>query len=175
MSWIAFAIILLVFGFLLLLARAVKVGALLLLAGLLIVAVIAANMSAAQQARATQAAAVAATTASAGQTIAIVAIILLIIVVLALLGLVGYLYLRLRRAEAQRGRWAPGPNALWRREGDAFPAPAADPWQALQGLITLEVLRCLREMRQPPTGALREEDNLPVLWEGTNEKEWWNW
>lgn len=175
MSWITIALIAIVLGVLLLLARAVKAGALLLLAGLLIIAVITANISAAQQARATQAAAVAATTASAGLTAATVAIILLILVVLVLLVLAGYLYLRLRRVEAQRGRWAPGPNALWRRGGDSFPAPATDPWQALQGLITLEVLRCLREMRQPPAGALREEDNLPVLWEGANEKEWWNW
>jgi hypothetical protein len=174
MSWIAFAIILLVFGFLLLLVRAVKAGALLLLAGLVIVAVITANITAAQQARATQAAAVAATTASAGQTAATVAIILLIFVVLALLIVAGYLYIRLRRAEARQGRWAPGPNALWRREGESFPAPAADPWQALQGLITLEVLRYLRELRQPPAGAIREEESLPVLWEG-NEKEWWHW
>jgi len=173
MSWIAFAIILLVFGFLLLLVRAVKAGALLLLAGLVIVAVITANISAAQQARATQAVAVAATTASAGQTAATVAIILLIFVVLALLIVAGYLYIRLRRAETRQGRWAPGPNALWRREGD--PAAPADPWQVLQGLITLEVLRYLRDLRQPPAGALREEESLPVLWEGANEKEWWHW
>jgi len=172
-SWIAFALIAIVLGVLLLLVRAVKAGALLLLAGLLIVAVITANISAAQQARATQAVAVAATTASAGQTIAIVAIILLILVVLALLALAGYLYLRLRRAEARQGRWAPGPNALWRREGD--PAALADPWQALQGLITLEVLRYLRELRQPLAGAPREEENLPAVFGGADEKEWWNW
>lgn len=136
------------------------IGVFLLAAG--VIAGLIASVASAEQARATQAAASAAAVASTSQALATVAIVLLVIAVLALLVLVGYLYLRLRRAEVQRGRWAPGPNALWRRAGEE-----PDFSQALQGLVTLEILRALRDLRHPPP-TIQEQNALALF-----EDDWW--
>lgn len=91
-SWFAAAIIAVILGVLLIASRVLaKVGAFLLVAGLVVVAALVAVASA-HQARATQAAATAAAVASGGQTLATAAIVFLV-VVLALAGLAGYLYL----------------------------------------------------------------------------------
>ncbi len=138
------------------------IGVFLLAAGV-IAGLIALSVASAEQARATQAAASAAAVASTSQALATVAIVLLVIAVLALLVLAGYLYLRLRRAEdVQRGRWAPGPNALWRRAGEE-----PDFSQALQGLVTLEILRALRDLRHPPP-TIQEQNALALF-----EDDWW--
>ena len=137
------------------------IGVFLLAAGV-IAGLIALSVASAEQARATQAAASAAAVASTSQALATVAIVLLVIAVLALLVLVGYLYLRLRRAEVQRGRWAPGPSALWRRAGEE-----PDFSQALQGLVTLEILRALRDLRHPPP-TIQEQNALALF-----EDDWW--
>ncbi|HHS96651.1 MAG TPA: hypothetical protein ENK08_01930 [Chloroflexi bacterium] len=79
-----------------------------------------------QQSKATAATATAATVATAGQAASGVAVtvlaVLLVIVILGGGGVVGYLYLRLRRAE-RRGRWLPDPNARWGRAGEMPPVP----------------------------------------------------
>lgn len=182
-AWFAAAIVAVVLGVLLIASRVLaKVGALLLVAGLVVVAALVAVASA-QQARATQVAATAAAVASGGQTMATVAIVFLVVVVLALAGLTGYLYLRLRRAES-RPRWAPGPNALWRRIGEEPPAAfgGGDLAQALQNLILLETLRTLRDLRQPsalpaqeerphPQGQRAEVENVLALFD--EDADWW--
>ena len=79
-----------------------------------------------QQSRATATAATAAAVATTGQTVNSVAVtvlaVLLLLAVLVGAGVIGYLYLRLRRAERQ-GRWLPGPNARWGRAGEMPPGP----------------------------------------------------
>jgi hypothetical protein len=78
------------------------------------------------QSRATAATATAAAVATTGQAVSSVAVtvlaVLLLIAVLGGGGVIGYLYLRLRRAERQ-GRWLPGPNARWGRAGEMPSVP----------------------------------------------------
>jgi hypothetical protein len=116
-----------------------------------------------QQAQATQQAVTAATLASAGQTTSSVGItILAVLLVLLLLGAGGVILVqrvKLRRIEQEMPRWReypppftrphenawlPGPNAHWQR---AQPNSGDPLGQMLQGLLQLELLRALREMR----------------------------
>ena len=127
-DWLVLGILAVVGGILLIRVLQ-RIGLVLILIGVLILAGVL-GLALLRQSAATQTAAAAATVASAGQTVNGVAVtvlaVLLLLAVLAGAGVIGYLYLRLRRAE-RRGRWLPGPNAYWGRAGEMQP-PA--PWWA---------------------------------------------
>lgn len=79
------------------------------------------------QASANRQIAEAAKTTSLGLSLSLLIIGALVIALLAALGVVGYLWLRLRLTERHpHDTWQPGPNALWRRKQTPLP-PAAQP------------------------------------------------
>lgn len=154
-----------------------KLGKFFLAAGFIIVLAFLAAASA-MQASATRAAATAAAVASGGQTLATIALVVLSIAVLFLLAAVWYLYLRLRQAE-RRPRWAPGPNAYWRRAGEEIPAPSsaqapADPHLLLlqQILYELHALRGLQSPSGPLSLPQKEDENVRTLFR-LDEEQWW--
>jgi hypothetical protein len=123
---VAVALAAVLFG--LILARVGRtLGTLLLVLGLVALAGLL-TLALFRQSRATAAAATAAAVATTGQAVSSVTVtlltMLLVVAVLSGGGMIGYLYLRLRRAE-RRGRWLPGPNARWGRAGEM---PSASWW-----------------------------------------------
>lgn len=118
-----------------------------------------------QQATATRQVATAATVSAAGQTansvaVTVLALVLSVTLLLAL-GMSGYLWLRLRRAERHApaaGQWLPGPHAQWGRE---TAPPGAGLEQTLSALVQLELLRTLRSWRG--TGVSDAPAALPAL------------
>ncbi len=143
-----------------------------------------------QQAAATQQVATAATLASAGQTTSSVGVtILAVLLVLVLLGTGGVIWFqraKLRRyaeepdgwreypptlSRSRGGNWLPGPNANWQQ---SLPGGGDPTGQMMQGLLQLELLRAVREMRggqpQPPPAyylpyaAEEEEDDEGFYW-----------
>ena len=137
-----------------------------------------------QQARATRQTATAATVAATGQTASSVGQtvlgVLLLVVLLSAAGIIGYLLVRLRRAERRPpgasqhtalgiDSWAPrlpGPTAYRSQMPDSGPT--------VNSLVQLEILRTLRELRTPP-------DSRYVLPPGGSEQAWgdddvtWGW
>ena len=172
-SWIVYG--LLGVGALVLLARFGKV----LVYGALIVGVLGAIAFVADALRQT---ATAATVAATGQTASSVGqTVLAVLLLLVLLGAVvtiGYLLLRLRRAE----RRPPGlrQHGLLDYSPTRFPDPNAygsrtpDMGQAVNSLVQLELLRTLRELRTPPEARFvlppgdvayeREDEDDDVTW-----------
>ncbi len=186
-SWILYGLVGL--GALILVARFGKqlLRAILILAGA--VAVTAVAVALLSQSRATQQTATAATIATAGQTAGTISqtvlLVLLLLVILCGVGLSGYLYLRLRRAERRPGMyprqrgpahektvWVSGPDAQWQRR-----PTQSDPGTAIQALVQVELLRTLRELRTPTQ---RSAPVLPPTEEGyVNEEQddtiYWGW
>lgn len=186
--WIVYG--LLGVGALVLLARFGKIlvyGAL-IIGGLAAVAAVADALR--QQARATRQTATAATVAATGQTASsvgqtVLGVLLLVVLISAAVA-IGYLLLRLRRAERghpgnpQRVRpasaapptsWTSGPNAYWQQTPHSQPP---DMQQAVQSLVQLELLRTLRELRTPPDAryALPPGGSEP---EGEDDDVTWGW
>jgi hypothetical protein len=140
----------------------------LILAGLAVAVVIAWTI--AMQATATKQTATAATVSAAGSTAGNIAVLLLVgLLVLVVLIAGGYILLlrwRLRGQLPRRlgdpaGRWLPGPNAQWGRAGDGI-APTRE---TLGALIQLEVLRALRDLRNPAPSSLP----LGYTWEDEDD------
>lgn len=179
-SWIVYGLV--GIGVLVLLARFGKV----LVYGALIVGVLGALAFVAdalrQQARATRQTATAATVAATGQTASSVGQTALAVgLLLVLLGAavtIGYLLLRLRRAE----RRPPGlrQHGLLAYRPPRFPDPNAygsrtpDMGQAVNSLVQVELLRTLRALRTPPEARYvlppgdlayaEEDDDDDVTW-----------
>ncbi|MFP4345631.1 MAG: hypothetical protein ACLFU8_13130 [Anaerolineales bacterium] len=142
-----------------------------------------------QQAAATQQVATAATLASAGQTTSSVGLtllaVLLVVVVLGGGGVILFQRAKLRRIEqepagwrepslprSQGGPWLPGPNAQWQR---GLPDGGDPMGQMMQGLLQLEMLRTLREMRGTGSRApvLTAEPEVEYYDEGEVLDGWW--
>ena len=116
-----------------------------------------------QQAQATQQVATAATLASAGQTTSTIGVtilaVLLVLVTVVAGGVILFQQAKLRRysdepegwrayppapPRSHGGTWHPGPNANWQR---SLPEGGDQVGAMLQGLLQLELLRTLRDMR----------------------------
>ena len=117
-DWLVLGILAVVGGILLIRVLQ-RIGLVLILIGVLILAGVL-GLALLRQSAATQTAAAAATVASAGQTAATVGItamaVALVVVLVVAVSVILYLLYRLRRAEG-RARWLPGPNAYWGQTG----------------------------------------------------------
>lgn len=135
-------------------------GLIALLVAIALFASIANSAATYNSAQAAVEAARAAQIASAGQTAAsinstILAVGLILVILISVLT-IGYLLWRDRRRESQLaemqqqllppGRWAPGPNAQFRRRNDVPALPAGDLSQTLNTLLIMRFL----EDRTPP-------------------------
>ena len=124
---------------------------------------IAASKAAIEAARAAQ-------VAAGGQAVSGVLLTLILLAVvltwLAALAVIAYsLYKR---------RWAPGPNAYWRRTETAqrSAVPQQVPQDALQQLVQLEMLRYLREQPPVPQQYLQQPPRLPVEQRYHDDDDW---
>lgn len=134
------------------------------------------------QAQATRETATAARVAAAGQTAASAGMVLLVGLLIGVVLVSGAVILilwrrlqreseRSRRRNDADGRWLAGPNAYWGRADDSTvtgnsPRAAG----ALDALVQMEVLRMLRELRQPARphalpGDGNTEDDDGDIWE----------
>ncbi len=115
------------------------------------------------QARATEQIAQVSTSANWGLTALIV---LLLVVFLTAAVAIGYLYLRLRRAERRAtrpsGGWLPGPNARWGQVNPHNQPQVADIGASIDRLILLQLLNELR-LHVPATRRLTWDDDPAAL------------
>jgi hypothetical protein len=138
-----------------------------------------------QQARATRQTATAATVAATGQTAnsvgqTVLAVLLLVVLLTAAVA-IGYLWLRLRRAEQRAGYHQPrdhrGRLISTQAEQSVGYEPQMDVGQSLNMLLQMELLRSMRELRNPqqpqPTQIAIEDYGYDE--EETTDDGLWGW
>jgi hypothetical protein len=133
------------------------------------------SFAAAKQAEATIKAAQAAQTASAGNLVTIIVVGLLVIVFLAIGGYLVYLFIGLRiknriKADYQTSVFS-GPNALWGKMPSS--SSSAGLLQAMNQLISLEMMQVLLAQQQRHDSARSQELQLPGSSEQDADDNFW--